>query len=84
MAAVCDYNGQIVPWVGDGLLYNFAIVYTGDLLADMAGVEDITIDVDNSNAPVEYFNLQGQRVANPAAGQILIRRQGSTVSKIRF
>ena len=84
VAAVCDYQGQVVPWIGDGLLYNFAIVYTGDLIADMAGVEDITIDNVDANAPVEYFNLQGQRVANPAAGQILIRRQGSTVSKIRF
>ena len=84
VAAVCDYQGQVVPWIGDGLLYNFTIVYTGDLIADMAGVEDITIDNVDANAPVEYFNLQGQRVANPAAGQILIRRQGSTVSKIRF
>ncbi len=84
VAAVCDYQGQILPWVGNGLIYDFTIVYTGDLLADMAGVKDITIDNVDANAPVEYFNLQGQRVANPAAGQILIRRQGSTVSKIRF
>ena len=47
-----------------------------------ASVTDIR--VDNSNAPVEYFNLQGQRVANPANGQILIRRQGSQASKVRF
>ena len=84
VAAVCDYNGQFVPWIGDGLLYDFTIVYTGDLLADMAGVEDIRIDTDNSNAPVEYFNLQGQRVANPAAGQVYIRRQGSEAGKVRF
>ena len=84
VAAVCDYQGQILPWVGNGLIYDFTIVYTGDLLADMAGVKDITIDNVDANAPVEYFNLQGQRVANPTNGQILIRRQGSTVSKIRF
>lgn len=41
------------------------------------------IDVD-SDAPVEYFNLQGVRIANPLAGQILIRRQGDQVEKIRF
>lgn len=41
------------------------------------------IDVD-SDAPVEYFNLQGVRIANPLAGQILIRRQGDKVEKIRF
>lgn len=39
------------------------------------------IEADNANAPVEYFNLQGIRVANPDNG-IFIRRQGSKVSKI--
>lgn len=42
-----------------------------------------TIDAD-SDAPVEYFNLQGVRIAYPLAGQILIRRQGDKVEKIRF
>lgn len=46
-----------------------------------AGVGDIIADKDNSNAPVEYFNLQGVRVANPSAGQLVIRRQGSEVTK---
>ena len=44
----------------------------------MSGVEDITLD---SKAPVEYFNLQGQPVTNPANG-IYLRRQGNTVTKI--
>lgn len=34
------------------------------------------------NAPVEYFNLQGVRVANPAAGSLVIRRQGGRVDKV--
>lgn len=42
-----------------------------------------TIDADNDDK-VEYFNLQGLRIANPQAGQILIRRQGDKVEKIRF
>ncbi|MDD6890290.1 MAG: hypothetical protein PUD39_08525 [Bacteroidales bacterium] len=50
------------------------------VLPDMGGVNDIIAD-DNSNAPVEYFNLQGVRVANPSAGQLVIRRQGSEVTK---
>lgn len=49
---------------------------------DGAGVEDNLITVDNSNAPVEYYNLQGIRVNNPAAGSVVIRRQGTEVSKI--
>ena len=42
-----------------------------------------TIGAD-SDDPVEYFNLQGLRIAYPQAGQILIRRQGDKVEKIRF
>lgn len=40
------------------------------------------IAVDESNAPVEYFNLNGVRVSNPEKGQIVIKRQGSKVSKV--
>lgn len=39
-----------------------------------------SISVDN-NAPIEYFNLQGQRVENPSNG-IYITRQGAKVSKV--
>lgn len=41
--------------------------------------------VDNEAAvdgPVEYFNLQGVRISKPATGQIVIKRQGSTVKKM--
>ncbi len=37
---------------------------------------------DDANAPVEYYNLQGVRINNPAAGQLVIRRQGTNVAKI--
>ncbi len=50
---------------------------------DGSGVNGIEIDNDE-NAPAEYFNLQGIRVANPAQGNIYIKRQGSKVSKILF
>lgn len=46
----------------------------------ITGVEGVEADAD-INAPVEYFNLQGQPVANPANG-IYIRRQGSKVAKV--
>ena len=45
-----------------------------------SGVADIAID--DENAPVEYFNLQGVRVSEPAAGTLVIRRQGAKVSKV--
>ncbi|MCM1338004.1 MAG: hypothetical protein NC187_09860 [Candidatus Amulumruptor caecigallinarius] len=43
-------------------------------------IENIAGDFD-ANAPVEYYNLQGIRVANPAAG-IYIMRQGSKAAKV--
>lgn len=46
-----------------------------------SGVEDIITDAD-ADAPVEYFNLQGVRVAEPAAGNLYIRRQGKTSTKV--
>lgn len=46
---------------------------------NMAGVDSIT--ADDSNAPVEYYNLQGVRVANPGKG-IYLRRQGTSVVKV--
>ena len=42
------------------------------------GIAGISSDVD---APVEYYNLNGVRVSEPADG-IFIRRQGSKVSKV--
>ncbi len=45
--------------------------------AEGSGVEDLVVD---ENAPVEYFNLQGVRVANPENG-IYIVKQGSKVTK---
>lgn len=51
------------------------------VLPEDAGVGDVIADADE-NAPVEYFNLQGQRIANPVAGQYVIRRQGGTVTKV--
>ncbi len=43
-----------------------------------AAIDDI---LSEDNAPVEYFNLQGIRVANPENG-LYIRRQGKNVSKV--
>lgn len=61
-------------------LGGFSVIYVEDNDA-MAGIEDINID--NSNAPVEYYNLQGIRVnGDNLTPGIYIRRQGTEVSKI--
>lgn len=39
------------------------------------------IEIEDNDAPVEYYNLQGVRVANPENG-LYIMRQGSKVTKV--
>lgn len=46
---------------------------------DPTGIEDI--EINEAEGSVEYFNLQGVRVENPANG-LYIRRQGSKVTKV--
>ncbi len=45
------------------------------------GVENIIGGIDE-NAPVEYYNLQGIRVNEPAKGQLVIKRQGNKAVKV--
>ena len=66
-------------------MYGFAtgenIIELLDLNAfSAAGINNVAADFDE-NAPVEYFNLQGVRVENPANG-LYIMRQGSKVAKV--
>ncbi|MGN0229589.1 MAG: hypothetical protein ACI4BH_07250 [Muribaculaceae bacterium] len=46
-----------------------------------SGINNITVG-DKDNAPVEYYNLQGMRIAAPVEGQLVIKRQGSEVEKL--
>ena len=62
-----------------GVVENACTIKTRDI---QGGVADMI--VDTNDAPVEYFNLQGIRVANPAEGQIYIRRQGTQATKVLF
>ncbi len=50
-----------------------------NLTAGYSGLD--RIDADTVAAPVEYYNLQGIRVENPAAG-LYIRRQGTRTEKV--
>lgn len=47
----------------------------------VTGIDGINLDEHDADAPVEFYNLQGQRVVNPSNG-IYIRRQGSNVTKV--
>lgn len=88
---VPDWNffidgGEINPsYAGVYLAYFYPMSDTEIVLDidldEYAGINEITAD-NNENAPVEYFNLQGIRINQPAAGQVVIRRQGNTTTKI--
>lgn len=73
MATDPNADGQY-SWCGQ--LKNVVMTRTN------AGVEAVLGDNNDENAPVEYFNLQGMKVNNPAAGQLVIRRQGNKVNKM--
>lgn len=62
---------------GEALILDNIGIY-GDVTAS-----SIDITNDSTDAPVEYFDLQGRRVLNPTTG-LYIRRQGSTTTKVVF
>ena len=55
--------------------------YVLKMPADNSGVKGVAVE-DNSKLPVEFYTIDGLRVNKPAAGQLVIRRQGSNVSKV--
>lgn len=65
----------IYPDVTDATKYTLPTLYKDMTQTGVAEIETA------ENAPVEYFNLQGVRVANPENG-LYIRRQGNKVSKV--
>ena len=55
--------------------------YVLKMPADNSGVKGVAVE-DNSKLPVVFYTIDGLRVNKPAAGQLVIRRQGSNVSKV--
>lgn len=51
---------------------------------DLTDVPEILPDNLDANAPIEYYNLQGIRVENPATGHIYIMRQGAQSSTVKL
>ncbi|MDE7427252.1 MAG: hypothetical protein K2M79_05580 [Muribaculaceae bacterium] len=69
----------LVPSVSMAIYYAGTYPSVLTFSEDPNSISDVT--VDNTDAPVEYYNLQGQRVINPAAGQLLIKKQGTKAEK---
>jgi hypothetical protein len=82
-----DENGDYITdkWDQQGVTFN---VYNGATVkavqvkvANNSSSAVNSIAVDAEDAPVEYFNLQGIRVANPQNG-LFIKRQGNKATKV--
>lgn len=67
-----EYNSAMPLTVGKGVKVELPADYT-------AAIGSIEADAD-AEAPVEYFNLQGMKIAKPEAGFVIVR-QGSKVTK---
>lgn len=86
-------DGAITNYTGWSLIAMDSGYYMGDLTAATltfdypineerpdSGINSVIAD-NNSNAPAEYYNLQGVKVANPEAGQVYILKQGTKAVK---
>lgn len=83
-----DYEGDVnhvvfdMPDASTANINEVHVFYYGDApQGGDTGVDGIVADRIDENAPVEYYNLQGVRVANPQGG-IFIRRQGAKADKV--
>lgn len=75
-------NNQTNDIKGADIVHNAIYQATGGRdVVRLSGVEGV--EATQSHAPVEYYNLQGIRVDNPANG-IYIRRCGNVVTKVRL
>jgi hypothetical protein len=88
VGTITGENGNVIElpdWTyTDGENISSAVVSGTKITTPFNLLTDSSINsiyVDNSNAPVEYFNIQGMRVANPTSG-LLIKRQGSKSEKV--
>lgn len=64
---------------GEGLTFTFVLDIAELTVSTPAGLNAVFND-----APVEYYNIQGIKIANPAPGALYIVKQGSTVTKRIF
>ena len=73
------YGGDVQTVLGSASTQSKTVTNVNQAVSGVEGVM-----IEDEEAPVEYFNLQGQRVNGELAPGIYIRRQGSSVTKVRF
>ena len=72
---VNDTKANIYQFYGGGKV----AMYTFEVPGDATAIE--SVEMEEVEAPVEYYNLQGVRVANPEKG-LFIKKQGKKVTKV--
>ncbi len=75
-------NSQSIYYISEEKGGTAGYIILPENFGDSVGVEGIV--VEDANAPAEFFNLQGQRVAEPVKGNLYIKRQGVATSKVVF
>ncbi|MCH5241052.1 MAG: hypothetical protein J1F67_01325 [Muribaculaceae bacterium] len=74
--------GGTVIVTGKLVNYNGTFEFTtGSRIVEYSAPSNSIDSIVNGNAPVEYYNLQGVRVNNPAQGALYIIRQGKKTTK---
>ncbi|MDE6497894.1 MAG: fibronectin type III domain-containing protein [Muribaculaceae bacterium] len=79
------YTATVVPYLVDDEGYILATGKASEpasLTAVVSGIESVTADSDN--ATTSYYNLQGQKIAAPAAGTVAIKVAGGKATKVIF
>lgn len=84
------YGKDALVTVTPNRYYNITLKMNENGTVNSLDAEDVTdtittgvesVEVEDANAAVEYYNMQGVRVANPENG-MYIRRKGNTVTKV--
>lgn len=86
-------EGDVVTFPANSLYFGLSDYESGSPLGIQHDPVAITLTkssaissviADSPAAAAEYYNLQGVRISNPKAGQLLIKRQGDKAEKIVF
>lgn len=78
---VCQSKGNQGTWYANVAPAAEPAEFNLPMVFKNSGNSAVTEVVVDENAPVEYYNLQGVRVENPAKG-LYIRKQGNKVTKV--
>ena len=78
-------NGVSAWKVRTGTNMTFIVTFTADgatmKITDFVGVEDITLGAADD---VQYYNLQGARIASPKPGNVYIKVADGKATKVRY